>query len=743
MTQTNEWVGRSIAGRYKIEELLGKGGMSVVYKAFDPNLQRPVAIKMIHAHLSQNPEFVGRFEAEAAAVAKLRHPNIVQVYDFNHDGEAFYMVMELVEGESLFDRLEQLNKDQETLSIKDSIHYMLNVSEAADYAHQKMMYHRDIKPANVIITPQNQAVLMDFGIAKIVGGQTFTQAGAVIGTVKYMAPEQIRGEKSDQRADIYAIGVMLFELLAGRAPFDAGSATTLMMMHLKDPVPNLQEIKPSVPANLVKIVEKALEKDPENRYHSAGDLAKALQKVLIQFEHKEAELFKTVKLDKEDIAAMTAPTAVAPVYKAPETAEEAPAGKTQIIGFEPVEAAASLAAGEMAEHAEAAEVMKTQAVSQMQSAEEEVKKTVKISADELAKESMPAPEMATVEKAEAAKPAASPKMGVDMKQAAAPTKRKLSPLMIGGIVIVGLVILAVLAGSLGIFGGAKGTVTSTAQAALASATSGTAAKATQAATTAAPVATTAAPVAITEAPAAATEAPAAATEAPAAATEAPVATTEAPAAATEAPVAATAALLGNPQASQPGEIFFQENFDGPEALNNFKILAASSAGNNYSVEVANGELQMTIPPAKANLLALYNPPLQNPDVSLETTFHKTAGPNSNRIGLICRFSKDGYYALSVTTNGNWLISLVHSDGVYLNSTILAQGTSKAIQLLDGTNQLAATCAGDQLTLSVNQTELGTITDATLGGAGQVGIVIVGEFPDLSVSFDYLNASVPE
>ncbi len=331
MANNNDWIGKTLGSRYKIEKLLGKGGMSAVYKAFDPNLKRVVAVKMIHAHLSQNPEFLGRFETEAAAVAKLRHPNIVQVYDFNHDEGLFYMVLEFIEGETLYDRLHQLQDEGKRLEIKDAIRYALNVSEAVDYAHQKMMYHRDIKPANVMITPQDQGVLMDFGIAKIVGEQAHTAAGNVIGTVRYMAPEQILGQQADHRADIYSTGVMLFEMLAGRAPFEADSAVSMMRMHLNDPVPDLQELGTQVPANLAAITTRALEKEREKRYQTAGEMANALKKALIQYEHKEAELFRTVRLSQDELADLSAPTQQVAVPEQPAPDGSTDPGKTRII----------------------------------------------------------------------------------------------------------------------------------------------------------------------------------------------------------------------------------------------------------------------------------------------------------------------------------------------------------------------------------------------------------------------------
>jgi len=279
MAKSN-WIGKSLSGRYQIEELLGQGGMSAVYKATDPNLKRVVAVKLIHPHLSSDPNFVQRFEEEAAAVAQLRHPNIIQVFDFNNDDDNFYMVLEFVPGETFQDHLKRLNAGKRQLSVTKAIEYMADICDAVDYAHQRGMIHRDIKPANLMINVMGQAILMDFGIAKIVGGQRHTATGAVVGTAMYMAPEQIKGENPDKRADIYSLGVTLFEMLGGRPPFEADSAMTLMMMHVNDPVPDLRNLNPDVPDDLIAVINKSLAKDPNDRYQSAAQMAAALRNVL-------------------------------------------------------------------------------------------------------------------------------------------------------------------------------------------------------------------------------------------------------------------------------------------------------------------------------------------------------------------------------------------------------------------------------------------------------------------------------
>lgn len=276
----SRWTGKKLSNRYLIEEMLGQGGMSAVYKATDPNLRRVVAVKLIHTHLSDNPDFVKRFEEEAAAVAQLRHPGIIQVYDFNQDDDVYYMVLEFVPGETIQDHLKRLNESGRRLPISKVMEYMAKVCDAVDYAHQRGMIHRDIKPANIMLNTQGQVILMDFGIAKIVGGQSHTATGAVVGTAMYMSPEQIRGEQPDRRSDIYSLGVTLYEMVSGQPPFQAESAMTLMMMHVNDPVPDPRKLNPEVPDELIAIINTSLAKNPNNRYQTAAEMASALRAAL-------------------------------------------------------------------------------------------------------------------------------------------------------------------------------------------------------------------------------------------------------------------------------------------------------------------------------------------------------------------------------------------------------------------------------------------------------------------------------
>jgi serine/threonine protein kinase len=274
------WTGRSLGGRYRIEALLGRGGMSVVYKATDPKLRRTVAVKVIHPHLSTDNDFIRRFKTEAAAIAVFRHPNIVQVYDFDFDGENYFMVMEYVAGGSLQELLKRLKNENAQLPIEQAVNIIINICDALSYAHKINMIHRDIKPANIMLTADEQPVLMDFGLVKILNATTHTGTGAIVGTARYMPPEIINDEPPDERSDIYSLGITFYELLSREPPFNAKSVLTLITMHLNNPVPDLGTLRPDIPRELVRIVNRSLEKDRNHRYSSADEMADDLRRFL-------------------------------------------------------------------------------------------------------------------------------------------------------------------------------------------------------------------------------------------------------------------------------------------------------------------------------------------------------------------------------------------------------------------------------------------------------------------------------
>lgn len=258
--------------------------MAEVYRGYHPALDRYVAIKLLHPFLSDDPEFKDRFENEARNVAKLKHPNIVQVYDFEYDAtnDNYYMVMELINGPTLKDKLNELAQQQTTFSVSEAVRIVYSAAEALAYAHQRGMIHRDVKPANLMLDEDQRVVLTDFGIAKIVTGVQFTSSGGMVGTPAYMAPEQGLGEPGDERSDLYSLGVILFQFLTGRLPYDAETPLAVVIKHVNEPIPSVRDFAPHVPEELDRIVQKALAKDPDERYQSATELANDLARLDIE-----------------------------------------------------------------------------------------------------------------------------------------------------------------------------------------------------------------------------------------------------------------------------------------------------------------------------------------------------------------------------------------------------------------------------------------------------------------------------
>jgi len=273
-------VGKTV-GKYHIIELLGQGGMADVYKAYQPGLDRYVAMKVLHSFLAREEDFIGRFEREATAVAKLRHPNIVQVIDFDHEGDLYYMVMEFIDGPTLKTELRERSRMRQPFDPKEAAPILIAIGNAVDYAHRRGMVHRDLKPANIMFTGEGQPVLTDFGIARIVGAKRYTVTGAVSGTPAYMSPEQGQGQSGDERSDIYSLGVILYEMVTGRVPFDADTPYAIIMKHINDPLPLPRQVYPQLSESVERVILKALSKNPDDRYQTASEMARALQQALV------------------------------------------------------------------------------------------------------------------------------------------------------------------------------------------------------------------------------------------------------------------------------------------------------------------------------------------------------------------------------------------------------------------------------------------------------------------------------
>ncbi len=263
-------------GKYRILEPLGRGGMAQVYKAYHPTLDRYAAIKVLRSDLVEEAEFLARFQREARSVASLRHPNIVQVFDFNVKDDLYYMVMELLEGDTLKSHLNSFRTRNSRLPAEDMVRILQDVLAGLGYAHSEGIIHRDLKPANIMLTARGQAVLTDFGIAQIVGGTQYTVSGALMGTLNYMAPEQGLEGRCDARSDIYSLGIVFYEMLTGRVPFDADTPLAILMKHVNDPLPLPRVVDPSIPEPFERVVLKALAKQPSDRFQSAAEMAAAL-----------------------------------------------------------------------------------------------------------------------------------------------------------------------------------------------------------------------------------------------------------------------------------------------------------------------------------------------------------------------------------------------------------------------------------------------------------------------------------
>lgn len=278
MDNFSDLTGKTI-GKYQIVSQLGRGGMAEVYKAYQTNLDRHVALKLMHAFLVEDKDFIARFEREAKNVAALRHPNIVQVYDFDVINGMPYMVMEFIEGPSLKGYLEDLAHQGKALSLDEAIRIISEVGEALAYAHQRGMIHRDVKPANVMMDVTGRVILTDFGIAKIVTGPSYTATGATIGTPAYMSPEQGLGRAGDHRADIYSLGVMLYQLVTGQLPYDADTPLAVMLKHVNDPLPQPRSVKPDIPEGLERIILKSMAKNADERFATVNEMLAALKNI--------------------------------------------------------------------------------------------------------------------------------------------------------------------------------------------------------------------------------------------------------------------------------------------------------------------------------------------------------------------------------------------------------------------------------------------------------------------------------
>jgi serine/threonine protein kinase len=263
-------------GQYRIVEPLGQGGMATVFKALQPSLERQVAVKVLPPYYAHEPGFAQRFTREARAVAQLEHPHILPVYDFGQQGDYSYIVLKYVPAGTLKDRI-----DAGPLSLAQAVDIVCQIAEALDYAHDRGIIHRDVKPSNVLMDQGRWCLLTDFGLARMVEGSTqLTASGVGVGTPDYMAPEQGQGRTVDRRADIYSLGVVLFEMLTGQVPYDAETPMAVVLKHITEPLPMPRSLDPTIPESVESAILTALAKHPDDRYPTAGDMAAALRDAL-------------------------------------------------------------------------------------------------------------------------------------------------------------------------------------------------------------------------------------------------------------------------------------------------------------------------------------------------------------------------------------------------------------------------------------------------------------------------------
>lgn len=293
-------IGTVLADRYKLIEQVGLGGMAVVYKAEDLLLRREVAVKILKDHFSEDSEFSDKFEIEAQSAASLSHPNIVSIYDVGSDNIGHrhiqYIVMELIKGKTL----KELIIEKGHISNKDAINYSIQIADALKAAHKNNIVHRDIKPQNIMITEDGMAKVTDFGIARISTSATITYTSSILGTVHYISPEQAKGKFINYKSDLYSLGIVMYEMITGRVPFDAENSVGIALKHIQDEVVPPKSINPNVSNKLNDIVLKCLEKNPDDRFENASDLIEHLKddSILLVSDIEDTQSFELTEDDE-------------------------------------------------------------------------------------------------------------------------------------------------------------------------------------------------------------------------------------------------------------------------------------------------------------------------------------------------------------------------------------------------------------------------------------------------------------
>lgn len=297
-----ELVGRNL-GPYRITEPLGAGGMAAVYKAYQPSMDRYVAIKVLPRHFAQDPTFTGRFEQEAKVIAKLEHARILPVYDYGEDNGTTYIVMRYLDAGTLTDHLLA-----RTMDLEEIARVIGQIAEGLDYAHSKGVIHRDVKPSNIMLAENGDVYITDFGISKLVEGTAQFTGSGIVGTPAYVSPEQGLGLKVDQRTDVYSLGVVLYQMATGSVPYEAETPMAVVIKHIHDPLPMPRSVKPELPESIERVILRAMAKEPDARYQSCGEMAQALFDAVAEARGEEVVGEETVVPFHEKTTEISTPT---------------------------------------------------------------------------------------------------------------------------------------------------------------------------------------------------------------------------------------------------------------------------------------------------------------------------------------------------------------------------------------------------------------------------------------------------
>ena len=283
---TDSMIGRLLGKRYEVQERIGGGGWALVYKAMDTFLHRPVAVKVLRQQYTADDDFVRRFKREAQAAASLSHPNVVSIYDVGQEDDVYYIVMEYVDGKTLKEKIDA----EAPLPVPVAVRLTIQILDALEHAHFAKIVHRDIKPHNILLTRGGRVKVTDFGIARAAATATLTHTGSIMGSAHYFSPEQARGGFTGEKSDIYSVGIVLYEMLTGQVPFQGDSPISVAIKHLQDQVVPPSHVNPEVPLELEQIVMKAVQKDQNLRYQSAGDMTADLNRFLKDFTEGRTQL---------------------------------------------------------------------------------------------------------------------------------------------------------------------------------------------------------------------------------------------------------------------------------------------------------------------------------------------------------------------------------------------------------------------------------------------------------------------